>query len=156
MRRIILVIFVAFVPLVCEAQARTITDNEARAAALAFIEALADENVAEVRDISDLPFLAGDDRLLESDEEFADYFGEALAVARPNALPQQVLRVRDYQGTRNRTNPGKLELRDKVLRAGDVMVVVSRARERGVIMLGDRAGRIAVIGFGNCEGDGLC
>jgi hypothetical protein len=84
--RQLLPLIMTFMALVGEAQARVITDNEARAAALAFIAALADGNVTEIRDSSDLPFLAEDDRVLENNEDFAAYFREAIAIARPDAL----------------------------------------------------------------------
>ena len=132
------------------AQARTITDTEARAVTLAFIHALERSDMHAARRISGMPFLAEDDRLLVSEEEFEAYFREALAIARPDAFPNRVLVVRDF------ASPSKLDLRNQVMRSGDVLVVIERAGERGVVLIGDRGGKIVVVGFGNCEGDGFC
>lgn len=138
------------------AQARTITDTEARAVTLAFIHALERSDMHAARRISGMPFLAEDDRLLVSEEEFEAYFREALAIARPDAFPNRVLVVRDFEGTRDFASPSKLDLRNQVMRSGDVLVVIERAGERGVVLIGDRGGKIVVVGFGNCEGDGFC
>jgi hypothetical protein len=138
------------------AQARTVTDNDARAVALAFIRAFEFHDVDAARRISGMPFLAEDKRLLVSKEDFDTYFREALAVARPDALPDRVLAVRDFEGTRSLASPSKLGLHDKVMRIGDILVVVARGGDRGVVLIGERAGKIVVVGFGSCEGDRFC
>ena len=135
------------------AQARTITDTEVRELTLAFINALKRSDIDGARRISDVPFLAEDDRLLVSEDEFDAYFREALAIARPDAFPNQVLVVRDFEGTRHLAGPSKLGLRDQVMRSGDVLVVVERSGERGVVLIGDRDGEVVVNGFGSCDGD---
>ena len=129
------------------AQARTITDTEVRELTLAFINALKRSDIDGARRISDVPFLAEDDRLLVSEDEFDAYFREALAIARPDAFPNQVLVVRDFEGTRHLAGPSKLGLRDQVMRSGDVLVVVERSGERGVVLIGDRAGEVVVNGI---------
>jgi hypothetical protein len=138
------------------AQARTITDNEARSVAFALVNALAANDIGAALRISSLPFLAEDRRLLATSEDFAVYFREALAIARPGAFPEQIVSIRDYWGTRSHLHADKLRIRDNVLRAGDVLVIMRHADEYGVVMVGDRDGKTVVLGFGSCEGDSLC